>query len=231
MSSEHNSFPSALSLGVHELRTPLSVGLGYLRMLIREQAGPISDKQKKMLEEVERSCVRMAALVDEMSDLRKLLSGEMALSRQSFDLAALVEELAGDMHEGGDRGVELVVRGVDRPLRVVGDRVRIAAAIRVLLLLVVRERASGVVVAECSRMNGVQPAALVVVGDEERLPELADAAGRGTLVGEWKGGTGFGLPVARRVIEAHGGTITSAPGDEADRPRAGLALRIPLEAD
>jgi signal transduction histidine kinase len=69
-------FPRAMSLAVHELRTPVTVVSGYLRMLLREQGGPLTDKQRKMLEEAERSCGRIGALVSEMSELGKLHGGE-----------------------------------------------------------------------------------------------------------------------------------------------------------
>ena len=69
MAAEQNPFPRALSLAVHELRTPVTVVAGYLRMVLREQAGPVTEKQRKMLEEAERSCTRLSALVTEMSDL------------------------------------------------------------------------------------------------------------------------------------------------------------------
>ena len=75
MPSDRSVFPRALSLAVHELRTPITVASGYLRMLLREQAGPISDKQRKMLEETERSCGRIGALISEMSELGKLEAG------------------------------------------------------------------------------------------------------------------------------------------------------------
>ena len=61
MTAEHALFPRAMSLAVHELRTPVTVVAGYLRMLIREQGGPLNEKQKKMLEEAERSCARISA--------------------------------------------------------------------------------------------------------------------------------------------------------------------------
>src|SRR5678815_6178500 len=116
MSGELNFFPRVMSLAVHELRTPVTVVSGYLRMLLRDQAGPLSDKQRKMLEEAERSCSRIGALVAEMSELGKLEGGELALSRQEFDFASLLAELASGMHEGEDRGVQLELRGVDQPV-------------------------------------------------------------------------------------------------------------------
>src|SRR3954462_12371978 len=82
--------PRVMSLAVHELRTPVTVVGGYLRMLLRVQAGPLTDKQRKMLEEAERSCGRLGALVNEMSEFGKLESGDVALARQEIDVAALL---------------------------------------------------------------------------------------------------------------------------------------------
>src|SRR6185295_7386735 len=126
MSAELNFFPRVMSLAVHELRTPVTVVAGYLRMLLREQAGPLSDKQKKMLEEADRSCSRLGALVAEMSEFGKLEGGELALANQEFDLAALAVELASGLHDGVDRGVQLESQApAATEIRVAGDRTRI----------------------------------------------------------------------------------------------------------
>ncbi len=161
-------FPRAMSLAVHELRTPVTVVSGYLRMLLREQAGPLTDKQKKMLEEAERSCARIGALVGEMSELGKLESGEAALGAQAIDLAALLVELASGMHEGDDRGVRVETRGTGRPVMVTGDRARLAVALRALIHAAVRERGDpGVIVVECSVFTDTTPASvLVTIGDD-----------------------------------------------------------------
>ena len=217
-----------MSLAVHELRTPVTVICGYLRMLLKEHGGPLTDKQKKMLQEAERSCERVSALVAEMSALGKLESQELAVARHEIDMAALVAELASAMHEGQDRGVQLDVRVPNRPVMVTGDRTRLSAAITTLLQAALRERGEpGVIVAECSVIaDTAQTWAVLAVGDVTELPSLIDA-GRGTppSFDEWRGGLGLALPVARRVVEMLGGALWSAPGD---RPRAGSALRLPL---
>src|SRR3989442_1251396 len=110
MPVEHNAFPRALSLAVHEFRTPVTVVSGYLRMLLKEQGGPLTEKQRKMLEEAERSCGRIGALVAEMSELGKLEGGELAGARQAFDLAPLVAGLGAGMQGGDDPVVRRVAR-------------------------------------------------------------------------------------------------------------------------
>jgi two-component system, sensor histidine kinase RpfC len=217
-----------MSLAVHELRTPATVVAGYLRMVLREQGGPLTDKQRKMLDEAERSCARLAALVAEMSDLGKLEAGELPLAKQEVNVAALLAELASGMHEGEDRGVRLDVRGTDQPVMVTGDRIRLSAAIRALVHSALRERGEpGVVVAQCSTAAAADTQyAVIAIGDESVLPALvADASATPPAFDEWRGGLGLALPVARRVIEGHGGALWSAVGAQS---RAASALRLPL---
>jgi signal transduction histidine kinase len=237
MTVEHNVLPRAMSLAVHELRTPVTVVSGYLRMLLREQAGPLTEKQKKMLEEADRSCGRLGTLVAEMSEFGKLEGRELTLARQDFDLASVAEELASGMHEGSDRGVRLEVRCAG-PLMVTGDRSRIAAAVKALTYSALRERGEpGAVVVECSQLERRQdgpgdqvpgsPAwAVIAIGDETAVSALVRMEpGTTPSFDEWRGGLGLALPVARRVIEAHGGALWSG---DAGHSRAASALRLPL---
>ena len=235
MTVEHKLVPQAMSLAVHELRTPVTVVAGYLRMLLREQAGPLNEKQKKMLEEADRSCGRIGALVAEMSDFGKLEGGEVRFAEQDFDLAALAEELASGLHDGEDRGVYLESRAMPAGMKevamkeiwVTGDRTRIAAAMKALMLSSLRERVEpGVVVVRCSVTAG-QPWAVLALGDEASLPELERAASAPPSgFDEWRGGLGLALPVARRIIDAHGGAVWSGGANA----RATSAFRLPLSA-
>lgn len=228
MTLEQKTMPRVMSLAVHELRTPVTVVAGYLRMLLREQAGPLTEKQKKMLEEADRSCGRLSTLVSEMSEFGKLEGRELALARQDFDLAALVEELAGGMLEGSDRGVTLEVRTTG-PVVISGDRTRIAAAVKALMYSALRERGDpGTVIVECSTVPDSPGWAVLAIGDESVVARLASIA-RETppSFDEWRGGLGLALPVARRVIEAHGGAVWSG---DADGSRAASGLRLPLRS-
>jgi signal transduction histidine kinase len=221
-----------MSLAVHELRTPVTVVAGYLRMLLREQAGPLSEKQKKMLEEADRSCSRLGALVAEMSEFGKLEGGEVALARDDFDLAGLAAELASGLHDGEDRGVQLEAAAAGKEIgmqeiRVAGDRTRIAAAVKALMQSAVRERVEpGILSVRCSVAGEGPRWAVLAIGDDAAVTELERLALEPPdAFDEWRGGLGLALPVARRVIEKHGGAVWCASGPAA---RATAALRLPL---
>lgn len=226
MAADPQPFPRSLSLAVHEFRTPVTVVSGYLRMLLKEQAGPLTEKQRKMLEEADKSCARIGALVNEMSDLGKLESHDLALARQPVDLAQVVTEAAGSMREGQDRGVVLDVRIDGGPLTVLGDRARLTSAVAALLHSALRERGdAGTVVAECAPARDQRPWAILVIGDASLLPSLRDARHAPPPFDEYRGGMGLALPVARRVVEMHDGALWSATGSQS---RAASGLRLPL---
>jgi signal transduction histidine kinase len=196
-------------------------------MLLREQAGPITDQQRKMLEEADKSCARIGSLVSQMSELGKLEDGQITVARAPFDLSELVVEVASNMHEGEDRGVRLETRGPG-PIMVIGDRTRLAAAIGALMHAALRERGEpGVILVECSTPSDTSTRwVTVTIGDEAATRLLVDA-GRSTPppFDEWRGGLGLALPVGRRVIEAHGGALWSAHGE---KTRGAAALRLPI---
>jgi signal transduction histidine kinase len=227
MAVEPDRLPRTLSLAVHELRTPLAVASGYLCMLLREQAETGTDAQRAMLEGAAASCARIGALIGEMSELEQLEAGTVPVSGVPFDLAALVVELSGTMREGADREVHLEVRATS-PVMVAGDRTRLATALKALMHAGLRERSEpGVILVKCSTVPDASPKwAVVTIGDEVVSRSLVDAASATPPpFDEWRGGLGLALPVARRVTEAHGGAVWSAPGS---RPRTGSALRLPL---
>jgi len=233
MKPDHTSYPQLLSLAVHELRTPASVVGGYLRMLQRDTDSCLNERQRKMIEEAERSCARLVQLVAELSDLSKLDAGLVTMAQQPLDVFDLVGEVANDVHEDGDRDVRLEVRGNASGAPITGDTARLRTAFHSIFRAILREQpAAGVVIAErrLEALGGIT-SAVVVVAESGRV-QTAYSAPAGPF-DEKRGGLGLALPIARRVIEAHGGRITSpSTPDDGDSiaGRGAAVITLPLRS-
>lgn len=222
-------FADLLSLAVHEFRTPSSVVGGYLRMLQRDTEAPLTDRQRKMIDESEKAFGRILTLVNELSEIGKLDDGRMKLQQAPLDLFALAGEVASRTDEAADRGVRLEVSGEANGGLVLGDAPRLQSALATLFKAVLREQPSGqVIVAERRLRQNPQPAALIAITEAADI-ERALATPPGPL-DENRGGIGLGLPIARRVIERHGGRVWSA-STEAGKPvaRSGIILCLPIQ--
>ena len=134
-------WPQLLSLSAHELRSPLSVVAGYIRMLLQQRAGPLSDDQLRLLQEAEKSCGRLSAVLAELSELARLESGTAPFNRSSVNLSTVLLEAISSMPALPDR--DLTARLVDGPaIFVHGDAVRLKAAFSAIIHALLRELVS-----------------------------------------------------------------------------------------
>jgi signal transduction histidine kinase len=218
-----------MSLAAHEFRTPASVIAGYLRMLQKETAPALSARDAKMIDEAAKSCARMVALIEELSEVAKLDSGRSVVGREPFDLFSLTTTLAGDTHEAADRGVHLQVRHASLAAPVAGDPARMRQAFSSFYRAVLREQptATTIVADHALVPDAGRLFAQVAIGREDRLPEAL--ASKTTTFDEARGGLGLALPIARRVIERHGGSVCS-PLQDLKEPgvRNAIVVRVPV---
>ena len=219
-----HTYAKLLSLAVHEFRTPASVVGGYLRMLQSGVAGALSDPQRKMIGEAEKSCARIVALIGELSDIGKLEGGTIALNEGAVDVFQLINEVASDMHEAEDREVHLEVRGAAAGAWVTGDRLRLAGAFSVFLRAILREQPSATTVVAEKRLERTPEGsrATIVVARQDSVQQMYDADP--APFDELRGGLGLGLPLARRIIEHYKGQVWTPGG----RDRQGLIVSIPV---
>ena len=201
-------YPRLISLAVHELRTPASVVGGYLRMLQRDSDAPLSERQRKMVDEAEKSCARLVTLIAALSEVGKLDEGAITMTRRPTDLFPLVADVAVSVHEAAERGVRLEVRGAEAGAVLSGDEDRLRAAFGAIFHAILREKAGPcTVVLERRLAHDGGKSAIIIVAEESGVQAAYDApAGP---FDEKRGGVGLSLPLARRVIEAHGGRLWS----------------------
>ena len=214
-------WPKVLSLTVHEFRTPMTVVAGYIRMLLKERAGAVTDQQRRLLEEAEKSCGRLSALVSELSELSNLEGGALTFNRQPTDLRAAIRAAVEQLPPLPDRDVPVEVNLFDGPATIGGDPVRLAQAFGALCGALRRE----IITAEPLRVREVAAAGggfEFHIGDPDALTVIAGDNERPAF-DEWRGGVGLSLLVARRIIAAHGGRVWGAPGGR----KAGAGVNIP----
>jgi signal transduction histidine kinase len=234
--SSHAPYPPLIALAVHEFRTPASVVGGYLRMLQKDQEPPMSERQRRMIDEAEKSCARLVAIVAELSDIGKLDSGAIKLAQQPLDLFSLLEKVAELVHEAEERDVHLKVIGPSDGATITGDATRLGTALGAIFRAILREKPGpSIVIAErrLETRDG-RPSALLIVGDEGSVQEAYDRP-PGPF-DDKRGGLGLALPLARRVIEGVGGRIwspanTSGSADSPDPlSRGSVIISCPLRS-
>jgi len=211
-------WPKILSLSVHEFRTPMTVVAGYIRMLLKDRAGALNDQQRRLLEEAEKSCGRLTALLSEVSELSGLEAGTATFNRQSTDLNAVLRTALEQLPPLPDREVSVALTPVDGDAPITADPVKLAQAVGAVVVALRRELVTSdrlSVEGRRTRGNGAD-AYEVLVGDA--------AAGAGATFDEWRGGVGLSLINARRILNAHGGAIFAPP----DGSKASARIVLPI---
>jgi signal transduction histidine kinase len=202
-------WPKVLSLSVHEFRTPMTVVAGYIRMLLKDRAGPLNDQQRRLLEEAEKSCARLSALLAEVSELSNLEAGTAPFNKGSVDLAAILREAVASLPPLPDREVPVTL-DVAGPASFDGDAARLTQGFASVIGALRRELiGDDPLVVRGRQTNGAYE---VLIGDPPTIEALEREAADGRAVfDEWRGGVGLTLAVARRILNAHGATIAAAP--------------------
>jgi two-component system sensor histidine kinase KdpD len=206
----------------HELRTPLALVQGYAETVLHLdlEAG----QQREYVDRILTVTARISALVDEILDVTHLDADPLVLDRRPAAVADLVARLRGDLALTGQADRLLVMLDPDLP-PVDVDAGRIGQVLENLVANALKFGPAGTPVAIGAHVEGDW---IEVTVDDEGVgvPEAERALvlepfHRAANVRESRiPGTGLGLYICRRLVEAHGGRIALL-----DRPDGGPGTR------
>jgi signal transduction histidine kinase len=197
-----------ISMVSHEVRTPLSSILGFTRLLLERDVG--DEDRRRYLQIIDSEATRLAALVTDFLDARLIEDGQFVLRPEPLDVRSVVLEQSefGVVHQARHR---LKLELSDEPLLLDADRLRLTQVVSNLLSNAVKYSPSGgTITVGAKRVNG---AARIWVEDEgagiaaEHQSQIFEPFFRGGAPSAGIPGTGLGLAVSRRIVEAHGGSI------------------------
>ena len=216
-----------LSLIAHELRTPLSVTSGYLKMLASERPGPLTDSQKHAVGGAGRSCELLATVAADISLLGRLERGEIAPQTVPIDIAHLIEEITHGYVSNPDHPVAVEVASDGSPA-LHADAGHLRRALTAFLAAVVRSAPDDSTVRIAWHTTADAPPRLVIgFALADRLDALLEESeSRLSALDESQAGLGMVLPIARRLLALGGATIHAARDSQA----LGLRVTLPLTA-
>jgi hypothetical protein len=218
-----------LSRMSHELRTPLNAVIGFSKLLRMDASKPLSAGQAERVHHIENAGGHLLALVNDVLDLSRIESGEMAVSTEAVRLSQVVEEAAtmvsplvteagievflsaAAVSEQADADVSLSAAARAKDIWVKADPVRLRQVLVNLLSNAIKYNKPGGRVTLTWELRGA-----------DCLVKIIDT-GRGIAVNQLAGlfqpfnrlgaeastveGTGIGLVLSRQLTEMMGGRL------------------------
>jgi signal transduction histidine kinase len=232
----------------HELRNPLSAVIGYQTLILDNTGGEMPLEARNYLRKANRAANTLRVLVDDLLDLSKIAAGKMELNLRDCTVADILEgALNTILPAAEEKGIPLLVSGADDAPALRTDPDRVQQVLVNLLSNAVKFTTEGEVrvevltVAEPPQACERAAADEVESGDsfhpvwlEMRVVDTGpglEPADLSLIFEEFEqvkgtsGGTGLGLPIARRLSRLLGGDLvaSSQPGEGST-----FVIRIPV---
>ena len=223
-----DEFISSLS---HALRTPMGAVLGWAKALQLKRADAAS--LERGLDAIARNATLQARLLDEMIDAERVLSGKLGIAPRPLDFAALVSAVIEAERPAADAKGLRLEPSLEPPVgAIAGDPDRLRQVVRALLGNAVKFTPAGGRIEVRLRPAGEHALELLVADDGDgiepsrlaRVFQRHDPDNPASM--RSRGGLGLALPVAHRLVELHGGSISAA--SEGTRRGATFTVRLPL---
>jgi signal transduction histidine kinase len=198
----------------HELRTPLNAIIGFSEVIKSAIFGPVSERYRSYATDIFNSGTHLLGLINEVLDLSKLEAGQLELHEETIDLATAVETCMNLVDTQAKQSGIRLTAALDAHYPLIrADERRLRQILINLLANAVKFTPDN---GEVRVSSFAAPAGLAIsVADTgigmapEDIPKAMTIFGQvDSKVSRKHEGTGLGLPLAKHLIELHGGSLT-----------------------
>lgn len=236
-----------ISVAAHELKTPITLIEGYSAMiqdLVRENKGASLDS---LMHGMSTGIVRLRGIVDDMIDVSMIDNDLLRLNFQPMQITTMMDALSYEFETAfHDRKLILERKDFEGNRQwIYADSVRLSQAFRNLINNAIKYTPDGgTITIDGKTLSGFIDVMVTDTGigisseNQAVIFEKFGQLGRVELHSSGKtkfkgGGPGLGLPIARGILEAHGGSLwVDSPGyDEKNCPGSTFHVLIPVRTE
>jgi signal transduction histidine kinase len=212
--------PRVLSLLSHELRGPLGVIRGYLRLVL-QTSHEVSARTRESIDAALRASDRISDILDEASLFAHLQIGDVRLELRRVALTTVVHAAIQAAGLPAESTVDLASDSLPN-VTLDADEARLRMALATFISAVARAQSSNVVVeisGGAARLAGRRAVRLRIGPRTVSGVEAAEGE-----LNTRRGGFGLAIPIAAVIIEGHGGRVRESRHGERS---AGLLVTLP----
>lgn len=189
-----------VSLAVHELRTPINVVSGYLKMLLDGHGGPLGATHRQAIESADQASDRIIDVLAELSEIARLEDGRLSLTTERVPIRSLLADAAARFQPPAGIHATCTAAGPLPDVTAYADAARVARGLAAIALGLARSTCEGDVVLDAHLLDAH---VAVTVGATRTRPAPAEFDALLPLpLGE--GGLGVSLVLAQTVFQRLG---------------------------
>jgi signal transduction histidine kinase len=198
----------------HELRTPLNAVIGFSEMIKIEMFGPVGERYRGYATDIFNSGSHLLELINEILDLSKLEAGRFELFEENVDLAEMVEACLHIVETQAQKSKVRISTTLDPEVRLIrADDRRMRQILINLLSNAVKFTPEGGKIHVSSFLKDGDLAMEVRdtgigIAAEDIVKVMTSFGQVESKISRKYEGSGLGLPLAKHLVELHGGTMT-----------------------
>ncbi len=211
---------------VEELRVPLTSIDGHAELLMDQHLGKMTKQQKDSLHDVKQEINRITRMIIDIAELANIETGNITLRKEEISFGGIIHDVTDRMQPTAElKGSALTMDVPENLPAITGDRDRLTRAFANILTNAIKFTSEGRISVATQVRNGELLTSVSDTGmgiPEDAIDKIFD---RFYKVDTASRGTGLGLPMAKEIIEMHGGRIWA---ESKERSGSTFSFTIPV---